>query len=98
VRAAKIAFTGTQIAFGTDEKAAELAFQRIDRDLSEAGVEPGDVIETRIYALSARAGELARRITTGAGSAWIMRAWIMPVEGIASLDGSFAVDVVAAAK
>jgi enamine deaminase RidA (YjgF/YER057c/UK114 family) len=90
IKAAKLAFTGTQVAFGADQKAARLAFQRIDRDLGEAGVDPADIIATNIYPLSVPIGDLARKVrsTTGAMT-------VIPFEGIASVDGSFAVDAVA---
>jgi len=93
IRAGKLAFTGTRVAFGSDEKAATLAFQRLDKDLTDAGVAPSDILATNIYPLSARAGEQARRLRTTAGPVTAI-----PFEGIASVDGSFAVDVMAAAK
>jgi enamine deaminase RidA (YjgF/YER057c/UK114 family) len=93
IRAARLAFTGTRVAFGADEKAAALAFQRMDKDLSDAGVSPGDILETTIYALTARAAELAHKARAPVTA---LRA--IPVEGIASVDGSFAVDAIAAAK
>jgi hypothetical protein len=93
IRAAKLAFTGTQVAFGVDEKAAKLAFQRVDRDLSDAAVEPSDIVATSIYPLSARIGELARQVRSTSGTVTII-----PFEGIASVDGSFAIDAMAVSK
>lgn len=93
IREAKLAFTGTQVAFGGDEKAARLAFQRIDRDLSEAGVQPADMIATNIYPLSLSIGDLARKVRSTSGAVTVI-----PFEGIASVDGSFAIDVVAVSK
>jgi enamine deaminase RidA (YjgF/YER057c/UK114 family) len=93
VKAAKVAFTGTRIAFGADEKAAKLAFQRIDRDLSDAGLEPADIVATNVYPLSVRIGELARKLRSGSGTVTVT-----PFEGIASVDGSFAVDAIAVSK
>jgi len=93
IKAAKLAFTGTQVAFGLDEKAAKLAFQRIDRDLGEAAVEPVDIIATNIYPLSVRIGELAGKVRSTSGTVTII-----PFEGIASVDGSFAIDAVAVSK
>jgi enamine deaminase RidA (YjgF/YER057c/UK114 family) len=93
IKAAKLAFTGTQVAFGTDEKAAKLAFQRIDRDLSEAGIEPADIVATSIYPLSVPIGDLARKVRSTAGSMTVI-----PFEGIASVDGSFAIDAVAVSR
>lgn len=84
VRAAKLAFTGTQVAFGTDERAARLAFERLDRELG-----PRDVVTGHIYALSTGIGEMARKIQPMV---------VVPVEGVASIDGSFAVDAIAASQ
>jgi enamine deaminase RidA (YjgF/YER057c/UK114 family) len=93
IKGAKLAFTGTRVAFGVDEKAATLAFQRIDRDLSDAGIEPAGIIATNIYPLSVRIGELARKVRPTAGTMTII-----PFEGIASVEGSFAIDAVAVSK
>jgi enamine deaminase RidA (YjgF/YER057c/UK114 family) len=93
IKAAKLAFTGTRVAFGTDEKAATLAFQRLDRDLADAGIQPGDIFAIRIYPLSVKAGELARKVRSTAGTMTVI-----PFEGIASVDGSFAVDAIAVSK
>ena len=93
IRAAKLAFTGTQVAFGLDEKAAKVAFQRIDRDLGDAAVAPADIIATNIYPLSVRIGELAGKVRSTSGTMTIV-----PFEGIASVDGSFAIDAVAALR
>jgi enamine deaminase RidA (YjgF/YER057c/UK114 family) len=93
IRAAKLAFTGTRVAFGTDEKAAALAFQRLDRDLGDAGVEPAGIVATNIYPLSVRIGELARKVRSTPGTVTVV-----PFEGIASVNGSFAVDAVAVSK
>ncbi|MGA2714566.1 MAG: hypothetical protein ABSG41_15800 [Bryobacteraceae bacterium] len=93
LKAPRLAFTGTQVAFGPDEKAAALAFQRLDRELGAAGVQVSDTIETNVYALSERMGELARKIRTTPGP--IM---IVPSEGVASVDGTFAVDAIAAVR
>ena len=93
VKAPRLAFTGTRVAFGKDEKAAKLAFQRLDKDLSDAGIPPADIVATNIYPLSIPLGELARKTRSTAGTLTVI-----PFEGIASVDGSFAVDAVATAK
>ena len=90
VKAPRLAFTGTQVAFGTDEKAAGLAFQRLDRELNAAGVQVSDIIETNVYSLSERMGELARKIRPTPGTIVVVQS-----EGVASLDGTFAVDAIA---
>jgi hypothetical protein len=90
-KSSQLAFSGTQVAFGSDEKAAALAFQRLDRGFSDAGVQTPTLVMTNVYALSNRMGELARKLRPAAG-----QITVTPFEGVASLDGSFAVDAVAA--
>jgi enamine deaminase RidA (YjgF/YER057c/UK114 family) len=90
-RRGKIAFSGTQAAFGFEEKDATLAFQRIARELTAAGLTPADVIETRVYALTRPIGEMARKARTTPSEASAI-----PVEGVAGSDASFAIDIIAA--
>jgi enamine deaminase RidA (YjgF/YER057c/UK114 family) len=90
-KVAQLAFSGTQVAFGADEKAAGLAFQRLDRELNEAGVQSSNIINTNIYALSGRMGELARKSRSTPGTMTVAS-----FEGVTSVDGSFAVDAVGA--
>jgi enamine deaminase RidA (YjgF/YER057c/UK114 family) len=89
-KAGRYAFSGTQAAFGFEEKDAKLAFQRIGRDLEAAGIAPGEVVETRVYALTKPIADMALRLRTIQGEAVSV-----PVEGVAGSDASFAVDVVA---
>jgi enamine deaminase RidA (YjgF/YER057c/UK114 family) len=98
VKAPRLAFTGTQVAFGVDEKAAALAFQRLDRELNTAGGEVSDIIQTNVYSLSERIGELARKIRTTPGPIFPGPIFVVPSEGVASLDGTFAVDAIAAVR
>jgi enamine deaminase RidA (YjgF/YER057c/UK114 family) len=93
ITAPKLAFTGTRVAIGTDEKAAKLAFARLDRDLGEAGSDAADIVSTNIYPLSARIGELVRKVHSTSGTVTVI-----PFEGVASVDGSFAIDAVAVLK
>jgi len=93
IAAPKLAFTGTRVAIGADEKAAKLVFGRLDRDLSEAGSEPADIVSTNIYPLSPRIGELVRKVRSTPGTVTVI-----PFEGVASVDGSFAIDAVAVSK
>lgn len=93
IAAPKVAFTGTQVAFGSDDKAGALAFERLDRDLKSSGADMDAIIATRIYALSPRLGELALKTKTLKGPAPVI-----PVEGVASVDGSFAIDAIATVR
>ncbi len=90
LKAPRLAFTGTQVAFGANERAAALAFQRLNKDMAGAGAKPSDIVATHVYAVSERAGELARKVRA------MPPLTIIPVEGVASLDGIFAVDAIAA--
>jgi hypothetical protein len=87
----QLAFSGTQVAFGVDEKAGALAYQRLERGFTEAGVRTPGVVMTNVYALSTRMGETARKVRPGQGAITVTS-----FEGVASLDGSFAVDAIAA--
>ena len=91
--APRLAFTGTQLAFGTDEKAATLAFKRLDQELTVAGISPSEILETHIYALSERLGTLALDARPNPGAVTVVA-----FEGVASLDGSFAIDYIAPIK
>ncbi len=89
----RLAFTGTQVAFGSDQKAAALAYKRLDQELTTAGISPSDILETHVYALSERLGTLALN-TRNNPTAFT----VVPFEGVASLDGSFAIDYIAGMK
>jgi hypothetical protein len=75
----RLAFTGTH-----------LAFQRLDRDLGEAGADPASIVMTHVYTVSQPvAGTIRGLRPTSAPMT------VAPFEGIASLDATFAVDAVA---
>jgi enamine deaminase RidA (YjgF/YER057c/UK114 family) len=80
VTAAKLAFTGTRTAF-----------QRLDRDLTEAGSDAAAIVMTNVYPLSQ---PIARTIPGLRPTTAPMV--VVPIEGIASMDATFAVDAVAA--
>src|SRR5215472_16583445 len=87
---ARLAFTGTRVAFGAAEKDATLAFQRLDRDLADAGATPADILQTNVYPLSPSVETVLRRVRPAAPMTSIV------FEGLASVDAGFAVDAVAA--
>jgi enamine deaminase RidA (YjgF/YER057c/UK114 family) len=86
----RVAFTGTRVAFGAAEKDAALAFQRLDRDLVDAGANPADILQTNVYPLSQDVGTVVHRVRPVAPVTNIV------FEGLASIDAGFAVDAVAA--
>lgn len=85
-----IAFTGTRVAFGAQEKDATLAWQRLDRDLADSGSSPDNVIYSRIYQLQSPVAVAARKLRPAA-----QPISFVPVEGLAAIDAGFAVDAVA---
>ncbi|HZL56450.1 MAG TPA: hypothetical protein VFC21_05185 [Bryobacteraceae bacterium] len=87
---ARLAFTGTRVAFGAEEKDGALAFQRLDKDLAEAGAGPSDIVLTNVYPLSATVAKLARKLRPASAE----RDGVL-FEGLASMDAGFAVDAVA---
>jgi enamine deaminase RidA (YjgF/YER057c/UK114 family) len=89
----RLAFTGTQVAFGSDQKAAALAYKRLDQELTTAGISPSDILETHVYALSERLGTLALNARDKPTALTVVA-----FEGVASLDGSFAIDYIARMK
>ncbi len=82
VTASRLAFTGTL-----------LAFPRLDRDLVEAGADAASIVITHVYPLSQPVAATIRglRPTTAPMT-------VVPFEGVASLDATFAVDAVAALR
>jgi len=93
VTSERLAFTGTRVAFGAEQKDATLAFQRLDRDLAEAGAGPAGIVFSHIYPLSGPIAEMARKLRASAEPIEII-----PFEGLASIDAGFAVDAVAAVR
>lgn len=88
--AGKLAFTGTRVAFGSEEKDARLAFQRLDKDLAEAGAAPDSVVFTNIYPLSGAMAELSKRLRPSKAPVAVILS-----EGVAAVEAGFAVDAVA---
>jgi enamine deaminase RidA (YjgF/YER057c/UK114 family) len=91
VKSPRLAFTGTQIAIGIEEQNARQAFQRLDRELAEAGVAASDIVSMSVYPLSLPIAELAGKVRPPQGALTMV-----PFEGVASIDSIFAVDAIAA--
>jgi len=92
----KLAFTGSQMAFGVRSEDASLAFQRLEKALSGVRSSLRDAIWTSYYPLSSPIAELIRNmrfdfLNKGAPPASTM----VPFEALPSLDASFAVEAVA---
>lgn len=89
--ASHLAFTGTQIAFGAEEKDAALAIQRLTRGLREAGAgELSDASLIRVYILSEPVGPIAKKQITGKAPNTVI-----PVENVGASSAGMALDAVA---
>jgi hypothetical protein len=85
--AARLAFSGTQVAFGSEDKDAALAVQRLDRALTESGAPASkDAALVRLYILTPEVGPVAEKHVSGT---------LIPVENVAASSGGFALDAVA---
>ena len=96
VRARRVVLSGDQIAFGSREEDARLAYLRLGKALEENGSSLRQAAWLSIYALSATEGEQARRI----GSQFLNAdnppaGAVLVCEDLPSLDASFAAEVVA---
>jgi enamine deaminase RidA (YjgF/YER057c/UK114 family) len=96
IGAPKMILTGSQEAFGFQDADARLAFERLQRSLSQEGGSLKEVAFASLYPLSASISEQVRKIR----SEFYDRArppagTMLPFEGLPSMDAGFAVDVVA---
>lgn len=92
----KIAFTGTQVAFGFEDNDARLAFQRIEKALEPLGASGKSVAQVNFYPLSNSIAEQVKRIRLEFfDRAFLPPSTILPFEGLPSIDASFAIDVAA---
>ena len=99
VSSGRLVFSGTQIAFQHRDSDIRLAFERLEESLDESGASYRDVAFSRFYTLSAGISERIRQLRfsffeKGAPPATTM----IELEGLPSLDASFAMDVIAVAR
>jgi enamine deaminase RidA (YjgF/YER057c/UK114 family) len=96
VGARRVVLTGTQVAFGFEEKDAHLAFERLQKELEQSGSSMRNVAFAHYYPLAQSIAAQVRRVRRDffdnahppAGS-------MLQFEGLTSMDAGFAVDVVA---
>jgi enamine deaminase RidA (YjgF/YER057c/UK114 family) len=96
VNSADLILTGTQASFGYQEADSRLAFERLLKELQQAGASAGDVAFVHYYPLSGRIARQVRQLRAGfldsnpppAGS-------LVTFEGLPSMDAGFALEVVA---
>ncbi len=86
-----LAFSGSQVAFGLEEKDAALAVQRLDRALTEAGApRTADAFLVRFYLLTPDSAATALKQLNGTAPKSPLA-----VEGVAAASAGFAMDAVA---
>ena len=87
----RLAFSGTQISFGYEEKDAARAFERLKHDLAEAAGPSAAIVAANVYALSPPVADIARKLCPATEALTVL-----PFDGVAAMDAGFAVDAVAA--
>ena len=91
VTASRIAFSGTQVAFGVESNDAAVAIQHLDRGLIEAGApRAADATLVRFYLLSPATAAVALKQLGG-----VAQAAAFSVESVGPASAGFAVDAVA---
>jgi enamine deaminase RidA (YjgF/YER057c/UK114 family) len=99
VGAPRVAITGTQVAFGTQDADARLAFGRLEKELAAVGSSIKEVAWSSIYPLSGSIAEEVRKVRFEFyDPARPPASTLLPFEGLPSMDASFAVDAVAVAN
>ena len=93
VGAQHVVLTGTQVSYGYQEADSRLAFERLVKTLEGMGVSGRDAAYARYYPLAGPIAAQVRKLRAGfLGSPANS---MVVVEGLASMDAGFAVDVVA---
>lgn len=96
VGAPQVVLTGTQVSFGYQVQDGRLAFERLGRELKEAGTSFQDVAFAHCYPLSNGIAAQVRKLQTEFfDPAHPPAGTLLLFEGLPSMDAGFAVDVVA---
>jgi enamine deaminase RidA (YjgF/YER057c/UK114 family) len=99
VSSPKIALTGTQMAFGFDDKDARLAFQRLDKALEPQGAATKGAAMVNFYPLSNSIANQVRRISAEFFDIKRSPAATLDLfEGLPALEASFAIDIAAVVR
>jgi enamine deaminase RidA (YjgF/YER057c/UK114 family) len=96
ISSTKLAFTGTQMAFGFDDKDARLAFQRLDKALQPLGASLKGAAMVNYYPLSNSIANQVRRISAEFfDTRHVPPGTLDLFEGLPAMEASFAMDVAA---
>jgi len=96
VSAPRIILSGAQLAFRYEESDARLAYQRLDRTLQQAGTSLKHTLLLNVYPLSSQLAEMAAKVRSEfVNAAQPPAGLVVPLEGLPSIDGAFALEAVA---
>ena len=96
VNSAELILTGTQASFGYQEADSRLAFERLLKELRQAGASAADVAFVHYYPLSGRIAQQVRQLRAGFFNADPPPAGSLATfEGLPSMDAGFALEAVA---
>jgi enamine deaminase RidA (YjgF/YER057c/UK114 family) len=96
VGAPQVVLTGSQVSFGYQEQDGRLAFERLGRELTQAGTSFHDVAFVHFYPLSnGIAGQVRKLNAEFFDRARPPAGTLLLFEGLPSMDAGFAVDAVA---
>jgi enamine deaminase RidA (YjgF/YER057c/UK114 family) len=96
VGAPKVVLTGAQMAFQYEEQDVRLAFQRLERELAQAGASLRKTAMASIYPLSGGLSGLIRKVRAEFyDMSRPPASTMLPFEGLPALDASLALDVIA---
>ena len=96
VSAPVVALTGTLVAYGYEDRNARLAFDRLNKVLAPVKASWKSVVEVRFYPLAASIVKQIGRVRDDFLDRGNLPAISMaPIEGLPSIDASFAMDAIA---
>ena len=96
VNSDEVVLTGAQVSFGYQAPDTQLAFDRLQKELTQAGISPGRVAFADYYPLSLDIAAQVRQIRAGVfDAAHPPAGTLLLFEGLPSMDAGFAVDAVA---
>jgi enamine deaminase RidA (YjgF/YER057c/UK114 family) len=97
ITAPRLVLSGSQLGFHTAEADVRLAFERLEKALAAAHIKPAHIVYAQYYPLTRGMLERIAKIQTEFFSkSQATPATAIVVEGLPSVDASFAMDVVAA--
>jgi enamine deaminase RidA (YjgF/YER057c/UK114 family) len=96
VNAPELVLSGAQASFGYQEGDARLAFERLQKELQQAGSSTQKVVFAHVYPLSQSIADQVRKTAPEFyDRAYPPASSVVLFEGLPSMDAGFAVDVVA---